>query len=58
MEDLHWIAHFLIDLRCAFMVYRPAELRDVLRQVAAQIVASAETIAPNGENECMAQHRN
>ncbi|MEM8531355.1 MAG: YafY family protein [Chloroflexota bacterium] len=58
MEDLEWIAYFLIDLRCPFVVYRPAELRDVLRQVAAQIVASAETITPKGENKCMAQHRN
>lgn len=58
MEDLEWIAYFLIDLRCPFIVYRPTELRDVLRQVAARIVASAETITPNGENECMVQHRN
>ena len=58
MEDLEWIAYFLIDLRCPFVVYRPAELRDVLRQAAAQIVASTETITPKGENKCMAQRRN
>lgn len=41
-EDLDWLAHFLIELRCPLVVRQPVELRAALRKVAAEIVQMAE----------------
>lgn len=42
VQELDWIAYFLIGLRCSFIVRQPAELRDALRQLAARTGQAAE----------------
>ena len=42
VEDLNWMARVLVGLGCAFVVRQPAELRDELRRLAAQLVAIAD----------------
>ncbi len=41
-QDLGWMAHFLVNLRCPLFVREPAELHDALRTVAAEIIQLAE----------------
>jgi predicted DNA-binding transcriptional regulator YafY len=42
VENLDWIARFLVGLGFPIVVRRPPELRDTLRQLAAEIAAAAE----------------
>jgi predicted DNA-binding transcriptional regulator YafY len=42
VEDLEWMARFLINLGVPFVVHEPAALRQILRQLAATIAAAAE----------------
>ncbi len=37
VQTLDWIARFLVGLRCPFFVREPSELRETLRQLAAEI---------------------
>ncbi len=41
-EELDWIAYFLVDLRRPLIVREPPELREALRDLAAEIVQLAE----------------
>ncbi len=41
-QDLDWMAYFLINLRCPFVVRKPSELRAALHNLAAEIVQLAE----------------
>ena len=41
-QSLDWMANFLVSLRCPLIVREPAELREALRERAAEIVAQAE----------------
>ena len=41
-EELDWLAHFLIGLRCPLIIREPPELREALRTLAAEIVQLAE----------------
>ena len=41
-ESLEWIAYILISLRCPFIVRKPLELRDTLKQIAQRILALTE----------------
>lgn len=41
-QSLDWMANFLVSLRCPLVVREPAELREALRERAAEIVAQAE----------------
>ena len=42
VQTLEWIAHFLAGLRLPLVVREPPELRETLKQVAAEIVQLAE----------------
>lgn len=42
VEDLEWMARFLVGLGCPFTVQDPPELRDALRTLAAHILQMAE----------------
>jgi predicted DNA-binding transcriptional regulator YafY len=41
-EHLEWLARMLLMVGCPFVVRRPAELRDALRRLAAEVAALAE----------------
>lgn len=41
-QDLHWMAHFLVSLRCPLIVREPPELHAALRALAAEIVQLAK----------------
>jgi hypothetical protein len=41
-QELGWIAHFLVSLRCPLVVREPPELREALRTLAAEIAQLAE----------------
>jgi hypothetical protein len=41
-DRLDWLARWLLMLECPFVIRRPRELRDALRQLAAEAVALAE----------------
>lgn len=41
-QDLSWVAHFLVSLRCPLVVREPPELNEALRKLAAEIVRLAE----------------
>jgi predicted DNA-binding transcriptional regulator YafY len=47
-QELSWMAHFLVNLRCSLIVREPAELHEALRSLAAEIIELAERseIAP------------
>ncbi len=38
VEELDWMAHFLVSLRCPFVVRQPPERNEALRAFAAEIV--------------------
>lgn len=42
VQNLDWIAHFLVGLGTPFVVRQPPELRDALRRLAAEVAALAE----------------
>ena len=42
VDRLDWLARELLTLQCAFVVRRPAELREALRQLAATVATLAE----------------
>jgi predicted DNA-binding transcriptional regulator YafY len=42
VEDLEWMARFLINLGTPFVVIEPAALRDTLRRMATEIAAAAD----------------
>ena len=44
VEDLDWMARFLVGLGCPFTVLDPPELRDALRTLAAEIVRMADGV--------------
>ena len=44
VDNLEWIAYVLIGLHCPFVVRQPVELRDVLREVASNILHLSERI--------------
>lgn len=41
-EELDWVAHFLVELRCPLIIHEPPELRAALRSLAAEITRMAE----------------
>jgi hypothetical protein len=41
-QDLNWMAHFLVNLRCPLIVCEPVELHEVLRMLAGEILQLAE----------------
>ncbi len=41
-QDLSWMAHFLVNLRCPLIVREPAELHEALHKLAAEIIQLAE----------------
>ena len=41
-QELRWMAYFLVDLRCPLVVREPPELREALRDLAAEIAQLAE----------------
>ena len=41
-QDLSWMAHFLVNLRCPLIVREPAELHEALRILAEEIIQLAE----------------
>jgi hypothetical protein len=41
-QELGWMAHFLVNLRCPLIVREPAELHNALRSLAAEIIELAE----------------
>jgi len=41
-QDLSWMAHFLVNLRCPFIVREPVELHKALRMVAREITKLAK----------------
>ena len=41
-QDLSWMAHFLVNLRCPLIVREPAELHEALRMLAKEIIQLAE----------------
>ena len=41
-QDLSWMAHFLVNLRCPLIVREPPELREALHTLAAEITQLAE----------------
>jgi len=41
-QDLSWMAHFLVNLRCPFIVREPVELHEALRMRAGEIIQLAE----------------
>ena len=43
VDELDWIARFLVGLGCPFTVLQPPELRDTLRALAADIVSMADS---------------
>ncbi|MFI5273008.1 MAG: helix-turn-helix transcriptional regulator [Ktedonobacterales bacterium] len=43
VEDLDWMARFVVNLRCPFVVRQPAALTASLRALAAEIVAATES---------------
>lgn len=43
-EELDWLARFLVNLNCPFIIHEPTELRAALRALAEQIVQLAECI--------------
>jgi hypothetical protein len=42
VQDLSWMAHFLVNLRCPLMVREPVELHEALRTLAGEIIQLAE----------------
>jgi predicted DNA-binding transcriptional regulator YafY len=42
VQDLHWLAHLLVGLGVPLVVRRPPELRDALRDLAAEVAKMAE----------------
>lgn len=44
VEDLSWIPRLLVSLGCPLVVLQPPELRDALRQLAAEIILNADRI--------------
>jgi predicted DNA-binding transcriptional regulator YafY len=40
-QDLGWMAHFLVNLRCPLVVHEPAELHEALRTIATEIIQLA-----------------
>jgi predicted DNA-binding transcriptional regulator YafY len=45
VENLDWIARFLVGLGCPLVVRRPPELREVFRRLAVEIAEAAERVA-------------
>ncbi|MGZ3626919.1 MAG: helix-turn-helix transcriptional regulator [Ktedonobacteraceae bacterium] len=41
-QDLNWMAHFLVNLRCALIVHVPVELHEALRKLAGEIMLLAK----------------
>ncbi len=41
-QDLDWMAHFLVNLRCSLIVREPGELHEALRRLAGKIMQLAE----------------
>jgi predicted DNA-binding transcriptional regulator YafY len=41
-QDLNWMAHFLVNLRCSLIVHEPVELHEALRKLAGEIMLLAE----------------
>jgi WYL domain len=41
-QELSWMAHFLVNLRCPLIVREPPELREALHTLAAEITQLAE----------------
>jgi len=41
-QDLSWMAHFLVNLRCLLIVREPVELHEALHKLAREIVELAE----------------
>jgi len=44
VEDLEWLARFLVNLGTPFVVHEPAALRQILRQLAAEIAEAASQV--------------
>jgi len=44
-DNLNWMAHFLVGLRCPLIIYQPPKLRDTLRDLAQSILDMAEAPA-------------
>jgi hypothetical protein len=44
VEDLLWLARFLSGLGKSFIIHKPPELRTVIRDYAAQLIAFASAI--------------
>ena len=44
VDRLDWMARTLMLLECPFVVHQPPELRDALRQLAAEAAALAERV--------------
>jgi predicted DNA-binding transcriptional regulator YafY len=42
-QDLDWMAHFLVNLRCSLIVREPVELHEALRKLAGEIMQLAES---------------
>lgn len=45
-DGLDWIARFLINLNCPFEVHHPPELRETLRQIAYELLQTADIQPP------------
>jgi predicted DNA-binding transcriptional regulator YafY len=45
VQDLRWLAHLLVGLGVPLVVRRPPELRDALRDLAAEVAKMAERVA-------------
>ena len=41
-QDLGWMAHFLVNLRCPLIMREPMELHETLRLLAGEILQLAE----------------
>jgi predicted DNA-binding transcriptional regulator YafY len=44
VEDLEWMARFLVNLGTPFVVREPAALRQILRRLAAEIAEAASQV--------------
>lgn len=51
LDNLDWMARFLVGLGCSFVIRQPAELRTILQELAAEMISMAQwpTEVQNGD---------